>query len=228
MSISYNTYISPTGLTAVFDAANTRSYPGTGTTWADLAGGNYNATLNNSPTFSSSNGGFFTFNGTNTSAVLTRPVQDDFSLCCWFQTTQSAGTADQWYNGRGLVDGEVGGTVNDFGLSVGAGKVMFGTGNTDVTAVSTNTYSDNRWHYAVGTRLRASGSLILYVDGASVATTTGGTQSLTSPTQLRIGSIQSQIGFFSGNISAVQIYNRVLSSTEVIQNFNALRSRYSV
>jgi len=61
MAIAYNTSISANGLVAAFDPANTRSYSGTGTAWNDIAGGNYNSTLTNGPTFSSSNGGFFTF-----------------------------------------------------------------------------------------------------------------------------------------------------------------------
>jgi len=53
------------GLVLQLDAANTKSYPGSGTTWTDLSGNGNNGTLTNSPTFSSANGGIFTFNGTN-------------------------------------------------------------------------------------------------------------------------------------------------------------------
>lgn len=228
MAIAYNTSISANGLVAAFDPANTRSYSGTGTAWNDIAGGNYNSTLTNGPTFSSSNGGFFTFDGVNDYAVLTRPVQDDFSLCCWFKSTQNAGTADQWYNGRGLVDCEVGSVVNDYGLSLGAGKLMFGTGNPDRTAVSSATYNSNTWTYAVGTRIKASGSLSLYVNGILDAVTSGGSQSLTSPTTMTIGSINGGIRFFAGSIAAVQIYNRVLTAADVAQNFNALRGRFGI
>ena len=228
MAIAYNTSISANGLVAAFDPANTRSYSGTGTAWNDIAGGNYNSTLTNGPTFSSSNGGFFTFDGVNDYAVLTRPVQDDFSLCCWFKSTQNAGTADQWYNGRGLIDCEVGGATNDFGLSLGAGKLVFGTGNPDISTASDGLYNDGNWHYAVATRSKSAGQFFLYADGTFLKSAYGGTQSLTAPSQMRIGSIQTGIAFFAGSIAAVQIYNRVLTAADVSQNFNALRGRFGV
>ena len=52
------------GLVFAVDAANKKSYPGSGTTWADLAGSN-NGTLINGPTFDSGNGGSIVFDGTN-------------------------------------------------------------------------------------------------------------------------------------------------------------------
>ena len=53
------------GLVLCLDAANTRSYPGSGTTWADLSGNGNSGTLTNGPTYSSANGGFLSFDGTN-------------------------------------------------------------------------------------------------------------------------------------------------------------------
>jgi hypothetical protein len=54
------------GLVRWYDAGNTSSYPGTGTTWTDLQGSGYNLTLQNGPTFTSSGvGSYFTFDGSN-------------------------------------------------------------------------------------------------------------------------------------------------------------------
>ena len=235
MTIGYGPRIVTDGLVLALDAADRNSYSGTGSTWTDLSGNGNTGTLQGSPTYSSVNGGSLSFNGSNQYAVLSRPVQDDFTLSCWFKTTQTFTTytsgAFQWWQGAGLVDCEVGGIVNDFGLSLNAAKVSFGvgtSGGSDTSIQSPLTYNDNVWHYAVATRIRSSGALVLYVDGTLVASGTGGTNSLTTPTQLRIGSLQTGSNFFSGNIAQASIYNRALSAAEIRQNFNALRGRYGI
>lgn len=69
MGTSYNPPIVTDGLVLCLDAANKRSYPGTGTTWSDLAGAN-DGTLTNSPTFSSDNSGKIIFDATNEKVVI--------------------------------------------------------------------------------------------------------------------------------------------------------------
>jgi hypothetical protein len=233
MSLSHSPSIITNGLVLCLDAANSKSYPGSGTTWTDLSGRGNTGTLVNGVGYNSSNLGSLVFDGTNDYAVLSRPVQNDFTLSCWFKTTQSftiyTSGAFQWWQGAGLVDCEVGGIVNDFGLALNAAKVSFGVGGSSDTSIqSPLTYNDNVWHYAVATRIRSSGALVLYVDGILVASGTGGTNSLTTPTQLRIGSLQTGSNFFSGNIAQASIYNRALTAAEIQQNFNALRGRFGI
>ena len=223
------------GLVLNLDAANTKSYVSGSTTWRDLSGNGRDATLTAtgstavSASFNSNFNGVIQFN-TGSSAVLVRPVQDDFSLCCWFRTNQvaSASGFPQWYGGMGLIDCEVANIVNDFGTSMGAGKILFGTGTPDTTITSSLTYNDNMWHHMIATRVRSTGTITLYVDTQQVATGTGGVQSLTSSTNMRIGAIQVNNNFFSGSISNIQIYNRALSASEVAQNYNAQKSRFNL
>jgi hypothetical protein len=227
MSVYGGPNIVTNGLVLNLDAGNSKSYPGSGTAWNDLSGQNRNGTLVNSPTYNAN--GSFTFNGTNQYASLTRPVQDDFTLSCWFQTNSTFGAAGSWWQGMGLVDGEVAGGANDFGLTIGAGKLMFGIGSPDQTLISPNSYNDGVWHYVVGTRNRSSGDVKLYADGNLVNSSTfTNVGSLTSPPNLTIGSLQTISSYYGGNISNVQVYNRVLTDNEVRQNFNALRGRYGV
>jgi hypothetical protein len=227
MGLGHSPSVVTSNLEVAYDVGNIKSYSLSGTSLLNLTSSSYTGTLTSGPIPRLGNGGFVNFDGTDDYIVLTRPVQDDISLCCWFKTTQNAGTADQWYNGRGLIDCEVGGAVNDFGLAIGAGKVMFGTGNPDVTVVSSSTYNDNNWHFAVGTRTKASGVLILYVDGVQVGTTTStNTGSLTSPANMRIGSRQTGTVFFQGDIALPLIYSKALTATEVLQNYSATRGRF--
>jgi len=230
MGIAYNPTIITQNLVLCLDAANPKSYPGSGTTWTDLSGNGNNGTLVNGVGYSGDNLGSLVFDGVNDSVLLSRVVQDDFTLFCWFRTTQSYQTSTQiqWYRGAGLVDAEVSGITNDFGMSLQAGKVDFGVGNPDTTIQSTLSYDDNIWHCAVGTRNKSNGSIQLYVDGNFITSGTGNTNSLTNPLNIRIGSLQPNIQFFNGNIAQVSIYNRALTAQEIQQNFNATRSRFSI
>ena len=63
MSINYNPRIVTDGLVLLLDAGNTKSYPGTGTTWTDISRNGNNGTLTNGPTFDSANGGSLVFDG---------------------------------------------------------------------------------------------------------------------------------------------------------------------
>lgn len=203
------------------------SYPATGSTAFDLSTSAYNVTISGSPTINIY-GGYMRLDGSTQYGTLTRPVADTFTLNCWFKTTQNAGVAGQWYQGMGLMDCEIGGLANDFGLSIGAGKVLFGIGNTDTTIASPLSYSDGNWHNACATRNRTTGAIKLYVDGVEVSTGTGNTSALASATTMGIGRLQTALNYFSGDIGLCQAYNIELTSSQVLQNFNAYKTRYGI
>lgn len=184
--------------------------------------GNNNGTLLNGVTFASGKvGQVFSFDGINDQVIIpSRPVQNDFTIEFWLKTTQVAFQETQWYNGAGLVDAEVSAPVNDFGTALGNGKVLFGTGNPDVT-IKSGFVADGNWHHVAATRIRSTGRLVLYIDGAQVASGTGGTQSLTAPNRMVLGSLQTNIIYFNGLIDEASIYNRALSATEVQSIYNA-------
>lgn len=216
-----------TGWPAFIDTTNLVVYYDgprySGTTWTNLAstGSTYNGSMSN---VSYSSGDLaMSFNGSSSYVQITRPVQDDFTLICQFKTTQSTGSASNWYQGMGLIDGEVGGSTTDYGLSIGAGKPMFGTGNPDTTIVAASALNDGNWHIAAGTRVKSTGTIKLYIDGSLVDTKTASTSSLTAPTNLTVGSIQAGGNYFSGSIARVLIYSRALSATDITANYNAIK-----
>ncbi len=149
---------------------------------------------------------------------LVTAMQDDFSIGFWFKTGMTAATGAQWYNGNSLVDAEVGGVTNDWGIClIDGGKVCFGIGNPDITIKSPlATYNNNAWHFVMGTRNKTSGTITLYIDGASVAST-GSTNitSLNAPSVLGLGrSSAVASGSYTGNLDDIFVYNRVLSGAE--------------
>jgi hypothetical protein len=162
-------------------------------TWDDESGNNSDATqatgglqptyqtnvLNSLPVVRFASGKSMTF---------PRTIGDDFSIYVVFAGTGGANAGENFYDGAGLVQGEVGGITNDFGLSINAnGKVLFGTGNPDRTIASSAGYNDGNTHIIRATRTRSTGTLSLWIDRVLIGTRSdGGTQTLNSPTNLTV------------------------------------------
>jgi subtilase family serine protease len=187
----------------------------------DVLGVN-NGVLQNGATFSSGLiGQAFSFDGVDDYVSINRSIQDDFTIEFWLNTTQIVGTdSGQWYEGRGLVDGEVQTVTNDFGVTLKNGKVLFGVGNPDVT-IRSGFVADGNWHHVAATRLRSTGQMKLYIDGIQVASANAGTQSLTTPPRITLGQVQVDGNRFQGKLDEVSIYDRPLSPTEIQSIFNA-------
>ncbi len=147
--------------------------------------------------------------------TFNRPVQDNFTMFCVFRSTQGLGAGTLFYQGAGLVNGEVANTVNDLGTCLFAnGQVCAGTGNPDVAVNSAAGYNDGNPHLMTFRRNKISGEVNLFMDGNFVGTTPGNTNSLTAPTKLALGAVQTGINFLSGDISEVKIYSSALSDLD--------------
>ena len=154
------------------------------------------------------------FDGTNGFVQIPDSVANDFSLACWVKSTATGGSG-QWWNGKGLVDGEVSGAAADFGLTMVGGRAAFGVGNTDFTITSGRTINDGQWHHVAATRNNTKGAMRLYVDGALQALGNGPTNTRTAPTALRIGSLQPGNGLLAGALDEVRLYNYILHPNQI-------------
>ena len=155
---------------------------------------------------------------------MPRDVRDDFSLEVWFNSDGGGvGTGNtQWWQGAGLLDAEVAGVVDDFGMSLDAkGQVWAGTGNPDTSIHSAPGLNDGTWHHVVFTRTRKSGALTLYVDGVAVANARGGTQSLFAAPGLRLGVLQTGVNFYAGTLADAAVYDVALPAPTVAAHFAA-------
>ncbi len=202
---------------------------------SDIGGNGYNGSLtstsNTTNRFGTGSEAQAFTSGTSTGTLpvgLITAMDADFSLGFWFKTSMTANTGAQWYNGNSLVDAEVAGVTNDFGIClIDGGKVCFGIGNPDITIKSTSsTYNDGAWHFVTATRNKAAGTIILYIDGASVASTTGtNTGLLNAPALLGLGrSSAVATGTFTGSLDDIVVYNRVLSAAEVSAAYTTLNA----
>jgi hypothetical protein len=156
------------------------------------------------------------FNGTSDYAWIPRPNWMDWTIAYWVKTTDTGG-GGQWWAGKGMVDGKVGGVVDDFGTSLVGSYAAFGVGNPDTTITSTTPINDGQWHHIAAARNATTGLMQLYVDANLEANAVGPFGPKTSPPNLRIGSIQTGVagGFLAGTIADVQIFDRVLAAPEI-------------
>jgi hypothetical protein len=161
------------------------------------------------------------FNGTSSYLQIPRSISNNFTIAFWLKTTATAGTG-QWWAGKGLVDGEVAGATNDFGVALIGSQAAFGVGNADTTISSTSAVNDGQWHHVAATRDNTTGEMQLYVDGLLQAAAFGPTGTRNAPPSLRVGSIQtgSSGGFFAGAIDDVQLFTRVFRSAEIASLMN--------
>lgn len=226
MAINYNPKIATDGLILAVDAGNTKSYPGSGTTWTNLSSGINNGTLTNSPTFSSDNKGKFTFDGTNTFVDFTDSgllPTAGLTIHTWFKTS----VADKW-----LVDKSVGSVSSGYCLIGSSGGNMFFFVN-NISVSTPTTIANGNWLNIIAT-WTPSVSMIIYQNGVQVASqTTSVPASITDPSYnlqfcRRRRSPSTPIDFWSGDVAQVFFYNRAISASEAAQNFNATRGRYSV
>ena len=232
MGVAYNSSIVTNGLVLCLDAANPKSYPGSGTTWTDLSGNGNTGTLTNGPTYSSANGESIVFDGVN-----------DFIDCGFSSSVRSSNVSyEVWIRfsvsqqSKSIISLHKDGTG---GCSIGLhdnfpNRIKFHTNtigaNNGNGILGTNQLNDNIWHHIVGTYNSSNSTMMLYVDGILDRTLVGPTTPIyPSDRNLNIGRwTGGGTQNFNGNISNAKIYNRALSAAEIQQNFNALRGRYGI
>jgi hypothetical protein len=229
MALAHSPKIITDGLVLCLDAGNTKSYPGSGTTWSDLSGNGNNGTLTNmdGANLDSANGGSLTFDGTNeeVSVDIGNSLVKDFTLEFWMKS-------DATVEGRGAVayGGSTYAIIAAYRLKTNSTQFYFGTtGATNALTLTSVNLADNNWHYIVqsydGTNAK------VYVDGNEELTdnsTFSGNLRSTSNTEINIGRWTASGLFQDMSISSVKVYNRALTASEIKQNFNALRGRFSI
>jgi hypothetical protein len=146
---------------------------------------------------------------------ITRVVSADFTVAMRVKTTSNA-SGGQWYQGMGLVDGEMVGSAADWGCSILNSKFALGIGAPDKTISTNRSVNDGEWHHIVATRNSSTGVVQLYVDGVLDKTDSAATGPRTAPNELRIGATHANPPVrFVGNIDDLRLYGRVLSGGEV-------------
>jgi hypothetical protein len=215
------------GLVLHLDAGNIKSYPGSGTTWTDLSGNGYNGTLINGPTYSSANGGSILFDGSNDYMSATISCSRTYYSIEWWTRPTALSNYDQVIMMNS--SGSAGSYWSGFTVHTdSSGRLYIGTTGGSRITLGTGTLVNGVWHHFVWTF--NNGSATLYKNGSSIS---AGSISVHSAdfTLLQIGAGPSfgEGTLFDGNCASLKLYsNKVLTASEVSQNFNALRGRFGI
>jgi len=216
MALAHSPRIVRDSLAFYLDAANTKSYPGSGTTWTDISGKGNDGTLTNGPTFSSDYGGKFNFDETN-----------DY-VDCGNVLSQTAYTKSAWFRPESSTRNIISGPANHAFWMVGTDNTLAAGHQGQWSRVSHAVPSGNmlnQWWNGVVTWNNSTG-WVLYLNGVQVDTNSN-TSGPGGTTGVYIASYSGG-NYFDGDIAQAIIYDRVLTATEVQQNFNAFRGRFGL
>ena len=208
------------GLSIHFDASAKDSYPETGTSWFDLVKSS-TGTLTNGPTYSSSNGGSILFDGVNdrvSTGIFPSGVR---TYMIWIKYNSATGTG-----GYQLTGTQQGDAYTYTGRQDNGNPYTYGGSGGNGGATTSYTLNTATWYYQ-GFTLASNGDLGIYVNGSLLETKTGNGLGSTSTSEFSIGCIN-QNHWVNGNIAVVHLYDRVLSTAEVLQNYNAQKSRFGL
>lgn len=253
MAVEYNPSIVTNGLILCLDAANYKSYPGSGTAWTDLSLSRNTLTLINGPTYNSANGGSISFDGTNDYGEIStrntnlefQPTQP-FSVFCWFKNVTTGSSIlsnmedsgsyqgwDIWKNSAGSITMHLISSWNANAIKAGIALTFssswqyFGFTYDGSCPTTTNATLSSLDFYVNGA-LNTSGKQVIDTDGFNTSSET-----ITYNSNQRFRLASRWLSSTPSNISnaefgVVQIYNRKLNAEEIVQNYNSLKGRYGL
>jgi len=209
----------------------------TGGGWADMSGNSIHGELVNNPTFDSDNLGSLAFDGVDdyihitnnaTNFIINNNIQ---STSFWIKTTVSIEQT--------ILGGVINIPTNSYNGNImmapnGRIGVVYGQSSNTNQKTSTSTINDGTWKFITIVDTDFSGTsnsrLSIYINGTPESLVINGLTSARISNEVAIGRrVYQDLGlFFNGNISGVQFYNRALASDEILQNYNATKSRYGL
>jgi hypothetical protein len=232
------------GLVLYLDGGSTDSYPGTGTSWTDISPeSNGTFSLTNSPTFTSGNDGFFSFNGTNqyatydttgTGLITTEDTNNQWAIECVFRTDVTAaqyralvttwgfsGGQQYWFGQSGNTAGGIHWALRE---SVGAGNSSQFYHSSQIITSTT------QWYHMVATVDYVDMKLNFWLNNSHVIVddtlTVDDLQPYSGTSVINVGRQNSGASYFNGDIAVVRMYDQhLISESEIEQNYNYFQSR---
>lgn len=218
------------GLVVCMDAGYTPSYRKSGSTWYDVSLSGGTATLLNTPTYSSSNGGILTFSKTSSEYATLPDIgsKSTWTAEVWVKfnsslTNQVSSVVTNKYNGVSSLNFSIGTNNAPSSYNIVAGFFDGAWRNTTGFAPALNT-----WYQIVGTY---DGSTVRqYVNGVASGGTLTYAGTPTSGGEIRMmgrwDDLNGSTNYIDGDLSIVRIYNRALSAVEILSNYNAQSGRF--
>jgi hypothetical protein len=214
------------GLILYVDAGSPNSFPlvNSSTTWKDISGNANNGTLTNGPTFSSGNGGSIVFDGIDdyTSLNFINPFQE--TIIIWVKSNTATWNENGWISSSRRQNGHI---IHPNQGTAGVGFYILNStaGFTLIGTISPSSITSPNM-YCMTTN--GSNSHKIYLNGSLQTTNTTSITRTTTPTAqiYEIAKDDTVARYGNGTYYNVLRYNRELSATEILQNYNATKGRY--
>jgi hypothetical protein len=231
MAFIHSPKLVTSGLVLCLDAANKVSYPSTGTSWYDLSGNANTSTLTNGPTFSNANGGVIVFDGTddyvsmpmNTNTRLQNNYQT-ISVYVYITSVGPNSNASLWGVG-----------VNPTGWwilwSATSITLFIETSGTYINYSVSVTNALNTWMNITCVIDNVGRTMTVYKNGSLVGTSSQWPVFTPPNDVVELGGNRATVNpgdYIKGRVSNVLLYNRSLGTTEVLQNYNATKTRFGL
>jgi hypothetical protein len=235
------------GLVLYLDAANTKSYPGSGTTWFDRSGNGNHSTIGNGEFVST---GKYLQNSGGVSNFFTVTVPHSTTLNSALTTTTGGWTIEEiiWTNSTNYPEADGGSVASDsaygggatgfdWNHGIGIGTFQFGQSSNSpsfyedspsvIVPSPYNQFSTWRMRTIIWNRTNNTNSL--YINGTLIGTVstpnTAGT-SIYDGGGINFGSLYGWKHF--GRRAGIKLYNKALTVQEVLQNYNATKGRFNL
>jgi len=212
------------GLVLALDAANQKSYPGSGTVWTDLSGNGNNGTLLNGVGYSGDNLGALTFDGVNdyVNFSFVNPFAE--TVIVWAKSATSTWNQYGWISSSRRQNGHII-HPNPGNKSV---NMYFYNSSASYTSIGSVTPDNITIPHMYCITTNGSNSHKIYFDGEFIRESTTFISRTASPTNQvwYLGRDDAAVRYGSGNIYSSLRYNRALSSQEILQNYNATKTRF--
>ena len=214
------------GLILNLDAGDASSYSGSGTTWTDLSGEGNHLTLSGSPSYSTDNGGYLNFDGSNDygyfSSSITNFAGNEMTFSVWNYGIQAKSSSIIY------LDDSTNNRMLNVHLPWGNNTVFFDKGGSGYDRIQK--YASNSeyqgWHHWAFTANASTGSMKIYLDGSLWHSGTGKTKTIANITGNTKNIAKSSSQYHRGYISNLQLYNQELSASEVSANREVHLSRF--
>lgn len=238
MSFNFSPKVVTDNLIYYLDASNSKSYIDPSTSWINISKvNNTSSTLVNGVAFSTSNKGCLALDGVNDYIALPQITANQtygkYSFSLWFSPSITINPSNT--NNYMLIEAQntlINGVDNYlYFVSGGAGRLTFQTFNPLSTINSTtNNWVAGKWYNAVGTYDISTGLLSLYINGALQASTTIANCYFNTNSYFNLGvySNPTKTWNFPGKINNFMVYTKTLSSNEVLQNYNTIKTRFGL
>lgn len=223
MAPNYGPKISRANLSLFFDPANTKSYPGSGSTIFDMSGNGNNGVLGGAPTFVN---GYISYDGTDDQITVTSNQTSlnfttEQTIIIWMYHTFTSGRRnpyDQAYGGYGTWTHEAGNNINYYYGTAGNNSDPYVSRNSGTTPTSV-------WQMMAITR---SFTTVNWFRNGILLNTAANAYGNTGTTTANITFGNGYAGRWIGNMGPMMLYNRAISADEMMQNYNAFKGRFDL